>query len=169
MMTGPVHCKMWRWAAVLACAATLMACAVPEWQKPGTPAPQIARDMGQPQVRVSLPEGGERWIYSYQPAGQQVYHMVFDAQQQLLRVEQVLQEAYFQRLRIGQDRREDVYHYFGKPALVEHVANFKGDIWTYRIRENSIDRQAHVFIDPQGIVQRVMFLDEPRNDPEDRH
>ena len=105
----------------------------------------------------------------YQPAGQQVYHMVFDAQQQLLRVEQVLQEAYFQRLRIGQDRREDVYHYFGKPALVEHVANFKGDIWTYRIRENSIDRQAHVFIDPQGIVQRVMFLDEPRNDPEDRH
>ena len=66
-------------------------------------------------------------------------------------------------------RREDVYHYFGKPALVEHVANFKGDIWTYRIRENSIDRQAHVFIDPQGIVQRVMFLDEPRNDPEDRH
>lgn len=169
MMTGPVHCKMWRWAAVLACAATLMACAVPEWQKPGTPAPQIARDMGQPQVRVSLPEGGERWIYSYQPAGQQVYHMVFDAQQQLLRVEQVLQEAYFQRLRIGQDRREDVYHYFGKPALVEHVANFKGDIWTYRIRENSIDRQAHVFIDPQGIVQRVMFLDEPRNDPEDCH
>ncbi|EBN0460909.1 hypothetical protein ADQ41_26440, partial [Salmonella enterica subsp. enterica serovar Dublin] len=102
MMTGPVHCKMWRWAAVLACAATLMACAVPEWQKPGTPAPQIARDMGQPQVRVGLPEGGERWIYSYQPAGQQVYHMVFDAQQQLLRVEQVLQEAYFQRLRIGQ-------------------------------------------------------------------
>ena len=99
MMTGPVHCKMWRWAAVLACAATLMACAVPEWQKPGTPAPQIARDMGQPQVRVGLPEGGERWIYSYQPAGQQVYHMVFDAQQQLLRVEQVLQEAYFQRLR----------------------------------------------------------------------
>ena len=169
MMTGPVHCKMWRWAAVLACAATLMACAVPEWQKPGTPAPQIARDMGQPQVRVGLPEGGERWIYSYQPAGQQVYHMVFDAQQQLLRVEQVLQEAYFQRLRIGQDRREDVYHYFGKPALVEHVANFKGDIWTYRIRENSIDRQAHVFIDPQGIVQRVMFLDEPRNDPEGRH
>jgi len=49
------------------------------------------------------------------------------------------------------------------------VGNFKGDIWTYRISENSIDRQAHVFIDPQGVVQRVMFTDEPRNDPDDRH
>jgi hypothetical protein len=44
------------------------------------------------------------------------------------------------------------------------VGNFKGDIWTYRIQQNGIDRQAHVFIDPQGVVQRIMFTDEPRLD-----
>ena len=158
-----------RWALVAACAAVLGACTVPQWHKPGTPAAQIAQVMGLPHVRVALPEGGERWVYSRQPAGQQVFHMVMDAQQRLLRVEQVLQEAHFYRLRPGVDDRQSVHQYFGKPALVERVGNFNGDIWTYRISENNIDRLAHVFIDPQGVVQRVMFTDEPRNEPDDRH
>lgn len=160
---------LWKcWALAGALALSLSGCAVPEWQKPGTPAAQIAHDMGQAHVRVALPDGGERWVYSRQPAGQQVYHMVFDAQQRLQHVDQVLQEAHFHTLRPGTDDHRSVFNYFGKPALIERVGNFKGDIWTYRIRENSIDRQAHVFIDPQGVVQRVMFTDEPRNDPDDR-
>ena len=167
MPARPVFAAAWRWVAALGC-VTLAACAVPEWQKPGTLAPQIARDMGKPDLRVLLPDGGERWLYSRQPAGQQVYHLVFNAQQQLLRTEQVLQEAHFSVLTVGKARQQDVLEYFGKPALVEGVGNFKGDIWTYRIRENGIDRQAHVFIDPQGVVQRVMFTDEPRNEPNDR-
>ena len=162
--------SVWKcWALAAAVALSLVGCAVPEWQKPGTPAAQIAHEMGQPHVLVPLPDGGERWVYSRQPAGQQVYHMVFDGQQRLQRVEQVLQEAHFHKLQAGVDDRHSVFNYFGKPALIERVGNFKGDIWTYRIRENSIDRQAHVFIDPQGVVQRVMFTDEPRNDPDDRH
>ena len=169
MLPRPAH-AVWRcWALAVACAASLVGCTVPEWQKPGTPATQIAQDMGTPQVRVDLSDGTQRWVYSRQPAGQQVYHMVFDAQQRLLRVEQVLQEAHFHQLQPGRDNRQSVFHYFGRPALIEGVGNFKGDIWTYRIRENSIDRLAHVFIDPQGVVQRVMFTDEPRNEPDDRH
>ena len=167
-MTGTARAGTWCRVAALAAALGLTGCAVPEWQKPGTPATQLAHDLGQPQVRVLLPDGGERWVYSRQPAGQQVFHMVLDAHQRLLRVEQVLQPAHFQRLRPGQDVRQDVFNYFGKPALVEHVASFQGDIWTYRISENNIDRQAHVFIDPQGVVQRIMFTDELRNEPDDR-
>lgn len=168
MLRRPVTTAWWRWAGAAVAACALAACAVPEWQKPGTPAAQIVQDMGQPHVRVALPEGGERWVYSRQPAGQQVYHMVFDAQQRLQSVVQVLDEAHFLRLQPGQDRRDNVFHYFGKPALVEGVGNFKGDIWTYRIQQNSIDRQAHVFIDPQGVVQRVMFTDERRLDDDPR-
>lgn len=170
-MNRPVLAGWRRWAgrmAVVAVCAGLTACMVPQWQKPGTPADVIAQGMGQPQVRVMLPEGAQRWVYSYQPAGQQVYHMVFDAQQRLQQVEQVLSEYHFQQLQPGHDTRQSVHNFFGQPALVEHVGNFKGDIWTYRIRENSLDRYAHVFIDPQGIVQHVMFTDEPRRD-DDRH
>lgn len=169
MLRHPVLSSLKCWALAVICACSVLGCAVPEWQKPGTPAAQILQDMGQPHARVALPDGGERWIYSRQPAGQQVYHMDMDGQQRLLRVEQVLQETHFQRLRPGVDDRQSALNYFAQPALVERVGNFKGDIWTYRIRENSIDRQAHVFIDPQGVVQRVMFTDEPRNEPDDRH
>lgn len=169
MRRRPVLSFLWRWAAAAVCAGFLSACAVPEWQKPGTPASQLLQDMGQPHVRVPLAGGGERWVYSRQPAGQQVYHMQLDAQQRLVHVEQVLQEAHFLKLQPGDDNRQSVFNYFGKPALVEGVGNFKGDIWTYRIRENSIDRQAHVFIDPQGVVRRVMFTDEARNDEDSRH
>lgn len=168
MHNPPVHTARWHWAGVMALAAVLGACTVPEWQKSGTPAGQVLQDMGQPDVRVALPEGGERWVYSRQPAGQQVYHMVMDAQQRLQQVVQVLQEAYFLELKPGVDDRHSVFNYFGKPALVERVGNFKGDIWTYRIRENGIDRQAHVFIDPQGVVQRTMFTDESRRDDDSR-
>lgn len=157
-----------RWVVALACALTLTACTVPEWESPGTPAQQILKDMGEPHVRVSLPHGGERWVYSRQPAGQQVFHMVMDSQQRLQRVEQVLQESHFLRLRVGGDDRQSVHEYFGKPALVERVGNFEGDIWTYRILENNIDRLAHVFLDTRGMVQRVMFTDEPRSEPNDR-
>ena len=169
MLQRPVLCFLLRWAFAVGCVLALSACAVPERQKIGTPAEQISQELGQPHVLVGLPDGGQRWVYSRQPAGQQVYHLVFDREQRLVRVEQVLQAAHFYRLRQGHAQRQDVLHYFGQPALVEHVANFKGDIWTYRISENSIDRQAHVFIDPQGVVQRVMFTDEPRNDPGDRN
>lgn len=164
MLHRPVLAVWGRWAAVAAATLALTACMVPQWQKPGTPAAAIVAGMGQPQVKVPLEGGGERWVYSRQPAGQQVYHMVFDAQQRLQSVEQVLDEAHFQRLSPGHDNRESVHRYFGKPALVEGVGNFKGDIWTYRIQQNGIDRQAHVFIDPQGVVQRIMFTDEPRLD-----
>ncbi|WP_312565753.1 hypothetical protein [Comamonas sp.] len=169
MLRRPVLAVWGRWAAMAAAGMVLTACMVPQWQKPGTPASAIHAGMGEPHVKVPLQGGGERWVYSRQPAGQQVYHMEFDAQQRLQKVEQVLDEAHFQRLQPGQDNRGSVFRYFGKPALVEGVGNFKGDIWTYRIQQNGIDRQAHVFIDPQGVVQRIMFTDEARNDDEQRH
>lgn len=155
------------WCAV-AVVAVLGACAAPLWQKPGTSEQQLLLDLGAPHERVHLPDGGQRWVYSGQPMGQQVFHLLLDAQGVLLRVEQVLTPAHFERLRTGQDTVAAVQQYFGRPALVERVASFRGDIWTYRIRDNTIDRQAHVFIDPQGTVQRVMFTDEQRLDDDPR-
>ena len=164
MMRLPVLPQWVRWACTAACAAALVGCAVPEWQKPGTPATQIAQDMGTPHVRSALPEGGQRWIYSRQPMGQEVFQFDFDSAQRLVSVRQVLQATDFYQLQVGVDTQDVVYRYFGAPALVERVGNFKGDIWTYRMRENGGDRQAHVFLDPQKVVQRVMFTDELRND-----
>jgi len=58
------------------------------------------------------------------------------------------------------DTRATVLATFGPPALVERVARFDDDIWTYRLMENLTPRQAHVHLYPEGIVRRVMFTDE---------
>lgn len=157
---------MTRLAAAMALALGLSACAVPEWQQPGTPLADVERDMGRPTLTEPLPGGGQRLLYSRQPAGQQVYHMDFDAGQRLVRVRQVLTLANFQALHSGVDTRETVRRMFGPPALVERVARFDGDIWTYRILDNGEPRQAHVHIDPAGVVRRVMFTDERMRDLE---
>ncbi|WP_343676779.1 hypothetical protein ACJJWD_25100 [Comamonas testosteroni] len=141
-------------------AVGLAGCMVPQWQKPGMPQAEVEKGMGKPTLVVALPEGGQRLVYSQQPAGQQVYHMDFDAQRKLVRVEQVLDTAHFFALRNGVDTRDDVYRMFGPPAIVEGVYSFKGDIWTYRFLDNTFGRRAHVHIDPQGVVQKVMFTDE---------
>ena len=138
----------------------LAGCMVPQWQKPGMPQAEVEKGMGKPTLVVPLPEGGQRLIYSQQPAGQQVYHMDFDARHKLVRVEQVLDTTHFFALRNGVDTRDDVYRMFGPPAKVERVYSFKGDIWTYRFLDNTVARRAHVHIDPQGVVQKVMFTDE---------
>ena len=141
-------------------AAGLAGCMVPQWQKPGMPQAEVEKGMGKPTVVVPLPNGGTRLVYSQQPAGQQVYHMDFDAEHKLVRVEQVLDTAHFFALKNGVDTKDDVYRMFGPPAKVEGVYSFKGDIWTYRFLDNGNPRRAHVHIDPQGVVQRLMFTDE---------
>ena len=75
-------------------------------------------------------------------------------------MEQVLDTNHFFALRNGVDTKDDVYRMFGPPAKVERVYSFKGDIWTYRFLDNGNPRRAHVHIDPQGVVQKVMFTDE---------
>ncbi|MEG0151170.1 MAG: hypothetical protein RR701_17500, partial [Comamonas sp.] len=82
---------------------------------------------GKPAEVLPLPDGGTRLIYSRQPAGQQVYHMDFDARQQLVRVDQVLDTAHFFALRNGVDTRDSVRKMFGPPAQVERVYSFQGD------------------------------------------
>lgn len=164
MMPRPVLFRGARWAAWAMAGLWLAGCAVPEWQKIGSGRAEVLEDMGRPTLTVALPEGGERLVYSRQPAGQQVYHLDFDARQRLTRVQQVLTMQQFFTLRNDIDTRDSVLRQFGPPALVEHVASFKGDIWTYRLLENGASRQAHVHIDPTGVVRRVMFTDEVFND-----
>ena len=164
MNSRPVLFQWARWAVWGAMSLWLAGCAIAEWQKIGSSRAEVLQSMGRPTLTQALPGGGERLLYSLQPAGQQVYHLDFDAQQRLVRVQQVLTMERFHRLRNGVDTREAVSQQFGPPALIEHVASFKGDVWTYRLQENGASRQAHVHIDPSGIVRRVMFTDEVFND-----
>lgn len=150
---------------LLCVALALSGCALmPERLVPGTPRADIVQRLGAPTGEYPLPDG-TRLQYSRQPAGQQVYNLDLDAQGRLRKVEQVL-DIFWMQQNIALDRwtRDDVLRHMGRPALVERVWSFTGDIWTYRFLEQNNPRQAHVHIDPQGVVRKLVFTDERRMD-----
>jgi hypothetical protein len=160
-VTGPALCTR-RGGGVLALLALvvqLTGCAMPAREKPGALRAEVRARLGPPTATYPLP-AGERLLYSELPAGFAAYHLDFDASGRLVRSEQVLTQARFENIPTGVWTRADVQQTFGAPLRVERVARFEGDIWTYRFRQNSDPRLAHVHLDPQGVVRLVMFTDE---------
>jgi outer membrane protein assembly factor BamE (lipoprotein component of BamABCDE complex) len=156
-----------RAALMAASLALFVACAgMPERLSPGTTRAEIEQRLGRPTAEQPV-AGGTQLQYSRQPAGQQVYNLRLDAEGRLLQVEQVMDRAAFDAIGVDRWTRDDVLSRFGRPALVERVARFNGDIWTYRFLETTMPRQAHIHIDPAGTVRRVMFTDEYPPEPPD--
>ena len=155
-----------RGGGVLALAALVTAllagCALVAREKPGALRDEVIARQGPPTVVVPL-ASGERLVYSELPAGFAAYHLDFDASGRLVRNEQVLTQSRFEALPIGTSTAAEVRNTFGPPLRVERVARFDGDIWTYRFRQNSDPRLAHVHLDRQGVVRMVMFTDELPN------
>lgn len=114
------------------------------------------------------PEGGERWQYSELPAGVQVYNLDFDATGRLVRNAPALTQAWLEQIPVGQWTVSDVRYWLGEPQRVERVARVEGEVWTYRFLQLSDPRFAYLHIDPSGTVQRVLFVDDVSNAPDDR-
>ena len=150
--------------AALVLAGLLAGCAaMPERLVAGTPRADIERALGRPSAVIVLSEG-TRLQYSRQPAGQQVFNLELDTQGRLRRVDQVMDPAWFARVEVDRWTRDDVLRLFGRPALVERVALFDGDIWTYRYMDVVWPRQFHVHLDRAGVVRKLMHTDEPMPD-----
>ncbi len=145
--------------ALLVLAVQISGCALPAREKAGALRAEVVARLGPPTAVFALP-AGERLLYSELPAGFAAYNLDFDASGRLVRNEQVLTQARFENLPVGIWTTADVQRTFGAPLRVERVARFEGDIWTYRFRQNSDPRLAHVHLDRQGVVQLVMFTDE---------
>ena len=163
-MTGPALCThrgdgVLARLALLVLAVQISGCALPAREKAGALRAEVVARLGPPTAVFALP-AGERLLYSELPAGFAAYNLDFDASGRLVRNEQVLTQARFENLPVGVWTTADVQRTFGAPLRVERVARFEGDIWTYRFRQNSDPRLAHVHLDRQGVVRLVMFTDE---------
>lgn len=146
-------------------AMALAGCSLmPEHVAPGTPRAEIEARLGRPTLTHALP-GGTRLQYSGQPAGPWVHNLDLDADGRLVRQEQVMESGWLlQHIEVGRWTRDDVLRHLGRPALIERVARFEGDIWTYRFLEFTRPRQVHVHLDAAGVVRQLMFTDEPLHD-----
>ncbi len=142
-----------RGIAVFAAALVLGGCAVYD-VAPGVSREAVVQRLGQPQRVVRLADG-ERLQYSQQPAGQHAWMIDVDAQGRVVRSRQVLNEADFNRIQLGQWTREDVEREFGRPAKVDGVASWEGPILTYRWKSADQDMFYWVYLDRRNVVRRA--------------
>lgn len=113
----------------------------------------VVSRLGQPGAVVALGTGS-RLQYSGQPAGQFAFMVDLDASGKVLQARQVLNAEDFGRIEPGKWTRDDVLREFGRPASIEHVALWKGDILTYRWRDVH-DMFYWVYLDPNQVVQKA--------------
>jgi hypothetical protein len=151
--------RRWLPAAV---ALWLTACATPLALTPGTPIDEARARFGRPTAEIALPDGGARLQYSGQPYNQSVLNADFDPQGRLRRVEEVMNDDAFARVRAGTDTQRDVLREFGPPAESFHYRLKNETAYMYRyLTHGGFPAAMFVYFDPAGVVKRT----EPGPDP----
>jgi len=139
----------------LAASVLLMAGCALTGVQPGMSREGVIARYGTPSRILPL-EAGTRLQYSRQPAGQSVVIVDLDTAGKVVAARQVLTPGEFSKIQPGQWTRDDVERMFGRPASVDRVASWPGDILTYRWRENNLqDMFFWVYLDAGGVVQRT--------------
>jgi hypothetical protein len=134
--------------------------------QPGMSRDEVVARMGPPGAMVAIPQG-TRLQYSGQPTGQFAFMVDLDVSGRVSSVRQVLNARDFARIEVGKWTRDDVLREYGRPAMVDRVASWPGDILTYRWYDLQ-DMFYWVYLDGNQVVQRAHPGMEFRNDPEPR-
>jgi hypothetical protein len=132
--------------------AALAGCAAPI--TPGAGFNEALSARGTPAVRVTLPAGGERAIYS-NTFGQFNQVIESDGSGKVVRVYNSLTDDAFAQIRIGQWRAEDVRAAFGRPAetTVVGFAEKRARVWSYRYRQDGVwNSLMHIHFGDDGRV-----------------
>lgn len=132
---------------------------------PGVPAQEVRQLMGAPAATYANAQGGERWAYPRGPAGLQTYMVRIDAGGRFAGIDQVLDQAFFAQLHIGQDRQPDVDRLFGPHWRTTDFPRQKEQVWSWRFRDVWGNRsQFHVTFDETGLVKRWQQIEEERGE-----
>ncbi len=122
--------------------------------QPGMSREEVVAHYGKPS-RV-LPLGaGTRLQYSTQPAGQTAVMVDLDVAGKVVAARQVLNLREFSKIELGKWTREDMEREFGRPAKVDRVASWPGDVMTYRWLDNYQSMYFWVYLDGRNMVQRT--------------
>lgn len=139
--------------AAVTAALALGGCAVGSVQ-PGDSGEAVTARYGTPSRVVPLTTGS-RLQYSRQPAGQSAFMVDLDASGRVTAAREVMNPANFVRVVPGQWTREDTERELGRPASIDHVASWPGDILTYRWLDADQPMYFSVYLDARNRVQRV--------------
>lgn len=146
--------------------ATLAACStyVPANWPPGTPRNEIVTAMGLPTAERhpspdAAPGAVHRLEYARGPMGRHTYMLDFDANQRLLGIQQVLNEAHFQQVRPGMTQTA-LLDLLGRPSDVRAITRQRQKIWSYRY-ETPFCQWFEVSVSDDGPITDAGFGPDP--------
>ena len=148
MLTNPV-----RFVAVVLGAVWLAGCALVPIQ-PGSTRADVLAKYGKPSAEVAMPSGS-RLQYSYQPAGQSALMVDLDASGRVASVKEALTLKEFSKIGLDTWTRADVLRDFGRPAAVNRVASWPGDVMVYRWLDGTTPMFFWVYLDAGHVVRRT--------------
>lgn len=136
----------------------------------GTPYQTVLSEYGTPNVQCNEDNTTLR-VWSQQPMGYYAWRGVFDANDQLLDMQQILNDPAFAQLEpaTGHEQwdKERVWCNFGPPAE-QARAPYIGvmmPVWTYRYKQNSVwPMMMNIFFDEQEQVHAIQRSMDPRDD-----
>ena len=129
------------------------ACAV-QSVKPGTTREEVVNSYGRPTNTVPL-AAGTRLQYSLQPLGRSAVMVDLDASGRVVSARQVMNPTDFARVKPDEWTRLDVEREFGRPAMVDRVMSWPGDIMTYRWQDADQPMFFYVYLDGSNTVRRI--------------
>ncbi|MFM9902063.1 MAG: hypothetical protein ACKVOT_13710 [Polaromonas sp.] len=122
--------------------------------QPGAARADVLAKYGVPSAEVALP-AGTRLQYSYQPAGQSAWMVDLDASGRVVSAKEALTLNEFSKIGLGRWTRADVQREFGRPATVNRVASWPGDVMVYRWLDANTPMLFWVYLDAGNVVQRT--------------
>ncbi|MGO4307430.1 hypothetical protein [Cupriavidus sp. RAF12] len=130
----------------------------------GGPQSTVRDTFGAPTETYQLANGTQRWIYSKQPYGFEVYAADFDASGKLASFRQMLTEKEIYEARPGVWTKRDIAERFGMPREpVQYYSLMKREAWSYRMYVAGY-QPAHfsAYFDDAGVLDRTMIIVDAR-------
>lgn len=143
--------------AALVVAASLGACDYtygPAKLKPGSTIDDVRRQMGAATDEKRAPDGTRVWWYVRGPQGFDTFKIVFDKDERVTSIAQVLNEANFRNIVADKSTKDDLLELLGRPRETMTFPLLKEEVWTWRYRDVSIDKYLHVHLTLDGVVKR---------------
>ena len=122
--------------------------------QPGMSREEVLAHYGTPSRVVAL-NTGTRLQYSTQPAGQTAVMVDLDVAGKVVAARQVLNPHEFSKIELGKWTRGDMEREFGRPARVDRVGSWSGDVMTYRWLDRDQSMYFWAYLDSRNVIQRT--------------
>lgn len=102
--------------------------------RPGETEMAVVTSLGAPAERKSLPNGGYQLDYPRQPLGYENWRVILNADNRVVRVEQLIDEDHFAQLKTGMSEAE-VRQLLGRPSEEQAYKAMNEYVLSWRYRE----------------------------------